>query len=61
MAKDKKVFSRDTHKYTSSSDDESRDDDDDVDYSNLFKGSGRSKIAKINELIDALNEKDKLI
>jgi hypothetical protein len=27
----------------------------------LFKGLDGSKIAKINELIDALNEKDRLI
>jgi hypothetical protein len=35
----------------------SDDDEDDVDYSNLFKGLDRSKIDKIIELIDALNEK----
>jgi hypothetical protein len=57
MAKEKKVCNRDTLKYTSSSD----DDDDDVDYSNLFKGLERSKVDKINELIDALNEKDILL
>jgi hypothetical protein len=27
-----------------------------VDYSDLFKGLDRSKVDKINELIDALNE-----
>jgi hypothetical protein len=43
-------------KYTSSS-----DDDDDVDYNNIFKGLDRSKVDKINELIDALNEKDRLL
>jgi hypothetical protein len=59
MAKDKKVRTRDTPKYTSSSDEES--DDDDVDYSDLFKGLDRSKVDKINELIDALNEKDRLL
>jgi predicted phage tail protein len=48
----------DTPKYTSSSDEES---DDDVDYSDLFKGLDRSKVDKINELIDALNEKDRLL
>jgi hypothetical protein len=36
-------------------------DDDDVDYSNLFKGLERSKVDKINELIDALNKKDRLL
>ena len=34
-----------------------RPEDDDIDYSDLFKGLDRTKIAKINELIDALNEK----
>jgi hypothetical protein len=56
--KKKKVHTRDTPKYTSSSDEES---DDDVDYSDLFKGLDRSKVDKINELIDALNEKDRLL
>jgi hypothetical protein len=45
-------------KYTSSSD---KDSDDEVDYSDLFKGLDRSKVDKINELIDALNEKDGLL
>jgi hypothetical protein len=58
MAKEEKVRTRDTPKYTSSSDEDS---DDDVDYSNLFKGFDRSKVDKINELIDALNEKDILL
>jgi hypothetical protein len=58
MAKEKKVYSRNTPKYTSS-DDESCDDD--VDYSILFKGLDRAKIAKIDEIIDALNEKDILL
>jgi hypothetical protein len=58
MAKEKKVRTRDTPKYTSSSDEES---DDDVDYSDLFKGLDRSKVDNINELIDALNEKDRLL
>jgi hypothetical protein len=59
MAKEKKVHTRDTPKYTSSSDVES--DDDDVDYNDLFKGLDRSKVDKINELINALNEKDRLL
>jgi hypothetical protein len=54
MVKEKKVRTRDTPKYTSSSDEESSDDE--VDYSDLFKGLDRSKVNKINELIDALNE-----
>jgi hypothetical protein len=56
MAKEKKVGTRDTPKYTSSRDEECNDDDD-VDYNNLFKGLHRSKVDKINELIHALNEK----
>jgi hypothetical protein len=59
MAKEKKLHIQDTPKYTSSSDEESSDDE--VDYSDLFKGLDRSKVDKINELIDALNEKDRLL
>jgi hypothetical protein len=58
MANENKVHTRDTPKYTSSGDDES---DDDVDYNDLFKSLDRSKVDKINELIDAINEKDRLI
>jgi hypothetical protein len=59
VAKEKKVHVRDTPKYTTSSDDDSSDDE--VDYSSLFKGLDRAKVEKINELIDALNEKDRLL
>jgi hypothetical protein len=59
MAKEKKVCIRDSPKYSSSSDEESPDDE--VDYSELFKGLDRAKVEKINELIDALNEKDRLL
>jgi hypothetical protein len=59
MDKDKKVRTQDTPKYTSSSDEESSDDE--VDYSDLFKGLDRYKVDKINKLIDALNEKDRLL
>jgi hypothetical protein len=59
MAKEKKVRTRDTPKYTSSSDEESSDDE--IDYSDLFKGLDRSKVDKINKLIDALNEKNRLL
>jgi hypothetical protein len=59
MAKKKKECIRDTPKYTSSSDEESSDDE--VDYTDLFKGLDRTKVDKINELIDALNEKDRLL
>jgi hypothetical protein len=53
MAKEKKIYPRETRKYTSSSDDESSDDE--VDYIDLFKGLDRTKITKIKELIDVLN------
>jgi hypothetical protein len=59
MAKEKKVCIWDTPKYTSSSDEESSDDE--VDYTDLFKGLDRNKVDKINELIDALNEKYRLL
>jgi hypothetical protein len=60
MAREKKVRTRETPKYTSSSDEELIDDDE-IDYSDLFKGLERSKVDQINELIDALNEKDRLL
>jgi hypothetical protein len=59
MAKEKTVHTCDTHKYTSSSDEDSGDDN--ADYSGLFKGLDRSKVDKIHGLIDALNEKDRLL
>jgi vacuolar-type H+-ATPase subunit H len=59
MAKEKKVRIRESPKYSSSSDEESSDDE--VDYSSLFKGLDRAKVEKINELFDALNEKDRLL
>jgi hypothetical protein len=59
MAKEKKVHIQDTPKYSSSSDEESSDDE--VDYSDLFKGLDRAKVEKMNELVDALNEKDRLL
>jgi hypothetical protein len=59
MAKEKKVNIRSTITYASSSDDESSDDE--IDYACLFKGLDRTKIDKINELIDALNEKNSLL
>jgi hypothetical protein len=51
MVMEKKVRTRDTPKHTSSSDDESSDVE--VDYNDLSKG--------LDELIDALNEKDRLL
>jgi hypothetical protein len=59
MAKEKKVSVRYSPKYSTSSDEDSSDDE--VDYSSLFKGLDRAKVEKINELIDALNEKDRLL
>jgi hypothetical protein len=59
MAKEKKVRIRDSPKYSSSSDEDSSDDE--VDCTDLFKGLDRAKVDKINELIDALNEKDRLL
>jgi hypothetical protein len=59
MAKEKNVHIRDTPKCSSSSDEESSDDE--IDYTDLFRGLDRSKVDKINELIDALNEKDRLL
>jgi hypothetical protein len=59
MAKEKKVRIRDSPKYSTSSDEESSDDE--VDYSSLFKGLDGAKVEKINELIDALNKKDRLL
>jgi hypothetical protein len=59
MAKEKKVNARETPEYSTSSDEDSSDDE--VDYTSLFKGLDRAKVEKINELIDALNETDKLL
>jgi hypothetical protein len=59
MAKEKKVCIRNTPKYTSCSDEKSYDDE--VDYTDLSKGLDRTKVDNINELIDALNEKDRLL
>jgi hypothetical protein len=59
MAKEKKVSTQNNTMYASSSDDESSDDE--IDYACLFKGLDRTKIDKINELIDALNEKNRLL
>jgi hypothetical protein len=59
MAKEKKVSAQNSPRYTTSSDDDSSDDE--VDYTSLFKGLDRTKVDKINELIDALNEKNRLL
>ena len=59
MAREKKVCSQNST-YASSSEDESSDEDE-IDYSCLFKGLDRTKVDKINELIDALNDKNMLL
>jgi hypothetical protein len=59
MAKEKKVNARETPKYSTSSDEDSSDGE--VHYTSLFKGLDKAKVEKINELIDALNEKDRLL
>jgi hypothetical protein len=56
--KKRRIRPHDTPKNTSSSDDDS---DDDIDYSYPFKGLERSKVDKINYLIDALDEKNRLL
>jgi hypothetical protein len=53
------VYPRSMPKYISSSDEESSGDEED--YSMLFKGLDSFKVDKINELIDSLNEKDRLL
>jgi hypothetical protein len=58
VAKEKKVHIRDFSKYSTSNEESS---DDEIDYSGLFKGLDRAKVEKINELIDALNKKDRLL
>jgi hypothetical protein len=58
MDKEKKLHVCDIPKYTSPSDEDSEDD---VNYNDLFKGLDRSKVDKINELIDAFIEKDRLL
>ena len=40
---------------------EESSDDDEIDYSCLFKGLDRTKVDKINELIDALNDRNILL
>src|SRR6187455_2599690 len=59
MAREKKVSNQNNVTYDSSSDDESSDEE--IDYSSLFKGLDRTKVDKINELIDALNDKNRLL
>src|SRR5688572_16446923 len=54
MAKEKMLYSRDSPKYSSSSDDKE-------DISMLFKGLDKVKIDKINELIKFMNEKYELL
>jgi hypothetical protein len=63
MAKDgkkKKVYSRATPKYTTSSDEGSSSDDED-NLMSLFANLSMDQKKKLNELIEAINEKDKLL
>jgi hypothetical protein len=63
MAKDdkkKKVYSRDTPKYTTS-DDESSSSDDNDDLTSLFANLTKDQKKKINELIETINEKDDIL
>jgi hypothetical protein len=63
MAKDgkkKKVYSRDTPKYTTSDDEGSSSDFND-DLTSLFDNLTKDQKKKINELIESINEKDDLI
>jgi hypothetical protein len=63
MAKDgkkKKVHSRATPKYTTSSDEGSSSDDEDK-LMSLFANLNMDQKEKLNELIEAINEKDELL
>ena len=63
MAKDskkKKVYSRDTPKYTTSDDEGSSSDNED-DLTSLFANLTKDQRKKINELIESINEKDDLL
>jgi chromosome segregation ATPase len=63
MAKDgkkKKVYSRATPKYTTSSDEGSSSDDED-NLMSLLANLSMDQKKKLNELIEAINEKDKLL
>jgi hypothetical protein len=59
MAKERKVYSRNTLKYTSSSNEESSNDEDD--YNMVFMGFDITKIDKIKKLNNGINEKNELI
>jgi hypothetical protein len=58
--KKKKVYSRDTPKYTSSDDEGSSSENDD-DFSSLFANLTMELKKKINELIKTINEKDEIL
>jgi hypothetical protein len=63
MAKDgkkKKVHSRATSKYTTSSDDDSSSENED-DLLTLFANLSMEQKKKLNELIEAIHEKDELL
>jgi hypothetical protein len=62
MTKDnkKKVYSRDTPKYTTSDDDGSSSENDD-DLTSLFANLTKEQKKKINEFIETINEKDDIL
>jgi hypothetical protein len=59
-SKKKKVYSRDTPKYTTSDDEGSSSDDND-DLTSLFANLTKDQMKKINELIETINEKDDIL
>jgi hypothetical protein len=64
MAKDskkKKVHTRATPKYTTSSDDEGSSSDSEDNLMSLFANLSMDQKKKLNELIEAINEKDELL
>jgi hypothetical protein len=59
-SKNKKVHSRDTPKYTTSSDEGNSSDNED-DLTSLFANLTKVQKKKINELMEAINEKDDIL
>lgn len=56
----KKVYQRDSPKYTTFDDESNGESSDEKDMSIFFKGLSREQIDKMNYLIKTLNEKDEL-
>jgi hypothetical protein len=57
----KKVYQRDSPKYTTSDDESNGESSYEKDMSMFFKGLSREQIDKMNDLIKTLNEKDELV